>query len=784
MAESKVNRKLAAILSADVVGYSKLMADDEAATVDTLKQYRVAISHVVERHKGRVVNAPGDNILAEFASAVEAVQAAVEIQRSIEGRNVELPDERRMHFRVGLNLGDVIEEDDGTIYGDGVNIAARMEALADAGGVCVSSSVHEAVHGKLDFGFDFLGEQQVKNITHPIGVYRVRAAPGAALAAAGKRWLVPTLAAGIAVVTIIVAASLVWWPPFGAQESATSPPGGEAAAALPMPVKPSIAVLPFANLSDDAEQEHFADGITEDLITDLSKINGLFVIARNSSFTYKDQPTKVQEIAEDLGVQYILEGSVRRIGDAVRINAQLIDAREGHHLWAERYEGEASGIFDFQDQVMAKIVANLSIELTGLGAAPGASKTGTDVIAAYDAMLAGRDYFRQGNTDAYRDAITQYEKAIALDPEYGEAYAGLAEVWLSLHKLGWRFAIGDGFRENFDQLTATLAQAKAFPTAHAYVVSAELLARHGNLADALADAEHAITLAPNNPDAYISRAGVLNFLGRAEEAEASARVALRLDPHHRPAHLRVLAHALFHQQRYSAAAETLERVISRQSNSAMDYATLAAAYGHLGETERAAAAVERGNALWYEVLNRNLSVQENGHYWWHGDIFDYDPDYLARLAEGLRLAGVAEGPDSLERHSQYRALMTKLGAEYVVDGAPNIDAAVAKALHDEGATFIDVRDTLSFRGGHVPGAVALGLNSVLSEETLAAHVAKDDDVVFYCFAIYCPYSAYASAKALTWGYTNVFRFDGGYPAWVDAGYPIEVFSETAENSDS
>jgi class 3 adenylate cyclase len=276
MAAPRVNRKLAAILSADVVGYSRLMADDEAATVDTIKQYRVAVGHVIERRKARIVNAPGDNILAEFTSAVEAVQAAVEIQRSIEGRNVELPEDRRMHFRIGLNLGDVIEEDDGTIYGDGVNIAARMEALADEGGICISSTIHDAVEGKLDFGFDFLGERPVKNIEKPVRVYRVRGEPGEKpkKPTTRKNNKLPLIVASAVLVAVI--APLTWYLV------------SQRAPVLPVPVASAptsaqatrIAVLPFANLSDAAENEYFADGMTEEIISKLSRVSGLEVIAR------------------------------------------------------------------------------------------------------------------------------------------------------------------------------------------------------------------------------------------------------------------------------------------------------------------------------------------------------------------------------------------------------------------------------------------------------------------------------------------------------------------------
>ncbi|HEX9647888.1 MAG TPA: tetratricopeptide repeat protein [Alphaproteobacteria bacterium] len=764
------NRKLAAILSCDVVGYSRLMQADEAATVDSLKKYRAAIGRVVARHKGRVVNAPGDSILAEFPSAVEAVQAAVEIQKSVEGRNVEVAPDRRMQFRVGVNVGDVIEEDDGTIYGDGVNIAARMEALADAGGICISSAVYDAVEGKLDFGFDFLGAQQVKNIAKPVNVYRVRAEPRPAQAGHAKSGVDSRKALiGVAAAAVVVAlAGVGVW-----QYRAAAPPDGDAPPALALPDKPSIAVLPFANLSDDPEQEYFADGLTEDLITDLSKIPDLFVIARNSSFTYKDKPTKVQQVAADLGVQYVLEGSVRRTGDAVRINAQLIDALSGHHLWAERYEGAVAGIFDFHDQVLGQIVANLAVELAGTAPFGAASPAETEVVAAYDAFLTGRDFYRRRTPQDYDRAIAAFEKAIELDPGYGRAYAALAGVYWDLTTLIWQLAIGTDFQHAYEQMLANLAKAKESPTADAYAVSAEMLARHGQHAEALADAERGIALEPNNPDIHISKARVLNVMGRADEAEQSARLALRLDPHHQPDYLRVLSLALFHQERYDEAVRVMERVVARQPDVGDDYATLASAYGHLGRMKEARSAVENFNEFSENTTGRPLTVQERGTFWWYGDIYNYDPAYLARLQEGLRKAGVPEGPGEPGRHNEYRALMSKSNGEYSVAGSTKIDAAEAKALHDRAVTFVDVRGSLNFRRGHIPGAEDLGATTVLSEQTLSERIGQNDEVVFYCFGKYCPLRAYACAKALTWGYNRVYDFAGGFPAWEDAGYPVE-----------
>ncbi len=294
MTDPSSRRKLAAILSADVVGYSRLMAANEAATVETLKSYRDIIARLVVRRGGRVVNAPGDAVLAEFPSAVEAVQAAVEVQKSLEEHNIELQPDRRMQFRIGVNVGDVIEDADGTIYGDGVNIAARMEALAEGGGICISSIVYDAVEGKLSFGFDFLGEQQVKNISKPVRVYRVRAEP----------------------------------KPIS-QRSASGPS---------LPAKPSIAVLPFVNMSGDHAHDYLSDGITENIITGLSRFRDVSVIASYSAFSYKGKALRIQDVASELGVRFVLEGSIQKSSNRVTITAQLIDGLTGAHLWAERFD--------------------------------------------------------------------------------------------------------------------------------------------------------------------------------------------------------------------------------------------------------------------------------------------------------------------------------------------------------------------------------------------------------------------------------------------------------------
>jgi TolB-like protein/class 3 adenylate cyclase len=367
MNQESFKRKLSAILSADAVGYSRLMGDDDEATVRTLTAFRTAVSDLVQQFRGRIVDNPGDNILAEFTSVVDAVNCSVEIQRELAERNAELPENRRMLFRIGVNLGDVIEED-GRIYGDGVNIAARVESQAEPEGICLSGRVYDQVANRLGLEYENLGKHQVKNINVPIRVYRVLSYPGAAAHRAVKARKTirqsrrKTLITTAAAILLVVAAGLIWQFQFREPPIA---PASEEYMKFSLPEKPSIAVLPFENMSNDPDHEYFCDGLAEEILTTLSKIPQLFVISRNSSFVYKGKPVKIKQVAEDLGVKYVLEGSFRKSGEKVRITAQLIDATGGHRVWAERYEGELGDIFAFQDQITYRIVSSLGIELIG-----------------------------------------------------------------------------------------------------------------------------------------------------------------------------------------------------------------------------------------------------------------------------------------------------------------------------------------------------------------------------------------------------------------------------------
>ncbi len=427
-----MERRLTTIVAADVVGYSRLMGEDEAGTLAALKSLRRELVKPKEsQYHGRTVKLMGDGALMEFSSVVDAVQFAVEVQVAIAERNVDVPEDRRIVYRIGINIGDIIVEGD-DIYGDGVNVAARLEGLCEPGGVCIARNVFNQVKGKLDLTFEHLGEKKVKNIAEPVSVYRIDLDDKAAAlvtpitvtppTTGHGRW--PQIAAGL-VLSLVAVAGLVWWQPWAPDVE----PASLERMAFPLPDKPSIAVLPFANMSDDTSQEYFADGMTEDLITDLSKISGLFVIARNSSFSYKGQQAKVRQVAEELGVRYVLEGSVRRVGDEVRINAQLIDATTGGHLWAERFDGTLADVFAFQDQVTKRIVDALALQLTPQEAQR-VSGLGTDNVAAHDAYLLGLTFYYRRTPESYAKARTHFERAVELDPNYSAAHTALAKLYV------------------------------------------------------------------------------------------------------------------------------------------------------------------------------------------------------------------------------------------------------------------------------------------------------------------------------------------------------------------
>jgi len=588
--KERARRKLSAILSADVKGYSRLMGEDEVATVRTLKEYRELMSKLIREYRGRVVDSPGDNVLAEFASVVDAVESAVQIQKDLQAKNADLPENRRMEFRIGINLGDVIEEGD-RIYGNGVNIASRIEGLAVGGGICISRSVYEQVKSKLKLGYEFSGDHTVKNIVEPVSVYRIFTEPDVA---------VPKISKG-----------------------------------FEMPDKPSIAVLPFVNMSGDPEQEYFSDGISEEIITGLSKIPQMLVIARNSTFTYKGKPVKAQVVSAELGVRYILEGSVRKSGKRVRITAQLVDAVTGLHLWAERYDRDLGDIFALQDEITMKILMALQVELTE-GQQARVYGKGTDNFEAYMKYLQARKFFTLPGISEEAMVLSRQAatEAIALDETYPAPYVLLAWSYWFDTRFGW----GESREESFRQAYSTAQKAEALddsiPDVHALLAGIYLSQRQHDLA--ISKGERAIALGPNYAEVHATMAHILRFVGRFEEAIILIQRASRLQPRYPSWYLGELAMCYYYIGRHEEAIRLAEEFLNLADKRGQEflsywyYAILAMNYARLGRVQEARVAAAEITRLFpgYTLdWDRQFSVYK-------------DPEHLERQHDDLRKAGL------------------------------------------------------------------------------------------------------------------------------------------------
>jgi len=637
MNSEKVKRKLVAILSADVKGYSRLMSMDEEGTVRTLNTYKEVMRDLIRQSGGRVVDAPGDNLLADFASVVDAVKCAVEIQKEIKDKNRELPEDRRMEFRIGINLGDVVEEGE-KIFGDGVNIVARVEGLAEPGGVCISGTAYDQVKNRLPFGFKPLGEQVVKNIAEPVRVYRVLMEPGIPV----SRWAVAKkihprqwrrAALSLGVVLIVAAAAVVIWGLYLRPALPPAEVASEEKMAFPLPDKPSIAVLPFINMSKDPDQEYFIDGMTDDLITDLSKISGVFVIARNSTFTYKGKSVKVKQVAEELGVRYILEGSIRRAGDEIRINAQLIDAMTGHHLWAERYDGTMGKIFALQDQITQKIVTALAVKLAG-SEKELVAKKGTDNVAAYDAFLRGWGHYLRLTPEDSAKAAASFKKAVELDPNYGRAYAALSAVyWDASLMPALLKGPGVSWHEARVRTIQYLEKATEDPITHS-VKSQRYLWRRQHQ-EAISEMERALALDPNDPAINYNMGNALIFANRPQEAVAFLKKGMRLDPHNPSRYLVGLGRAHFCMGEMEEAVGAYEKAMRLNPENAPSWVPcLAGYYALVGRDQEARAAIETLKKEKFDVPGTlNLRYIMNSAPY-------KDRVVAERLVEGLLKAGV------------------------------------------------------------------------------------------------------------------------------------------------
>ena len=539
MSQDGFKRKLTAILSADVKGYSLLLADDEAFTIKTLKEYRRIMSKCIEQHNGRVVDSPGDNLLSEFSSVVDAVQCSVEIQKQLRKENARLVEDKQLKFRIGVNIGDVVQDGAG-IYGNGVNVAARIEGIADPGGICISRSAYDQVKDKLEFNFEYVGEHEAKNIKEPVRVYKVL------LESESPKPLVDEQ--------------------------------------LEVPQKPSVAVLPFVNMSGDPGQEYISDGLTEQIINGLCKVSNLFVIARNSSFAYKGKSVNVQQIGKELGVRYILEGSVQRAGDRVRITAQLIDLTTGYHIWSENYDRDLSDIFALQDEITLKIIENMQIKLT-MGEQARLWAGMTTNIQAFDMMMQGLDALYRTNAKDNRQAQQFYEQATNIDNSYSMAYALLGFTHITDVFYGWSKSPIESINQAEKCAEKALAINDSYDHAHSLLAWVYMAKRRHK--EAIKEAELATELSPNGAGAHASLAFIHCLADNTKLAIDLAKRAIRLNPIPPPWYYTVLANAYRFDGRYAEAIELANKCLSENPNNFQALIILAACCGILNQTEQA-----------------------------------------------------------------------------------------------------------------------------------------------------------------------------------------------------
>jgi len=624
----KVKRRLAAIVSTDVKGYSRLMADNEVETIKAIKSCRELLFQKILAHHGRVVDSPGDNILSEFSSVIDAVQCSVEIQNVLQKHNKDFPDNRKMEFRIGINLGDIIEDDE-RIYGDGINIAARLESIAQGAGICISGSIYDQIKNKLSLGYEFLGNQELKNIIDPVPVYRVLTDP----ALAGKlkykcikdnpqykrkKWL----AIGLVLFILIGGINIYLKNYTSFNHTERRKIIKQKLMSLSIPDKPSIAVLPFMNMSGDTEQEYFSDGLTEDLITDLSKVSGLFVIARNSVFFYKGKNVKIDQIGRELGVKYILEGSVRKVGDRVRITAQLIDSKTEGHVWAERYDRDFKDIFTVQDEVRKKIVTALAVQVTSFDKKRIMVKK-TDNLEAYDYYLKAKDLCNTIDLGKLEKGRKILIEAIRLDPNFAKAYSAMGKTYFTQ----WIFG-PDKDQAILDKVYEWAQKAIEInpeePSGYSEMAHYYLWTKQHEAG--IEKIKKAIALDPNNAEWLATYGELLTYSNNPEQGIDLITKAMRLDPKYPVWYLYGLGHAYFLTADYDNAILNLEKAVDQDPGFWPSHFLMAASYDAKGMEEQFKIAAKK-------VLKENKNIL---HEKWEQRLPYKDPVQTKKFVEMLK----------------------------------------------------------------------------------------------------------------------------------------------------
>ena len=641
-----MDRKLAAILAADVVGYSALMERDEKGTHERLTAGRKELFEPeIARHHGHIFKLMGDGMLAEFGSVVDAVECAVSLQRGLAERNADIPQGQRVLMRIGINLGEVIVEGEDR-FGEGVNIAARLEQLADPGGICVSGKVAKEVEKKLAFGFEPMGEQKVKNIVETVLAFRVKldGVPQRRTAAMEAKRVWPWTAAMAGILLLVAGA----WPML--RETASVDVIATKPAALDG--KASLVVLPFDNLSDDKEQGYLADGITEDLTTELARVPGLFVISRNAAFAYRDKATQPAQIAKELGMRYILEGSLRRGGEDMRVNAQLIDSSTGGHIWAERYDGAWTDVFALQDKIVGEIATALKLRLME-GPRTAEIAGGTGNSAAYEAFLQGLGFEYRGTPEDIAKAATFFRQALALEPDFGRATAELAYLhWDAAGNNAKEKALGLSHDETLSKTRAYLDEAAKHPSSAYYRVLADFQLWRQQSDESVANVQRAIALDPSDPDNYLEMSLALIYNGRAADSLVFLDTAMRVDPGWTIFRRYLSGLAQFNMGRFAEAVTSFEAMDPESPDYWSTYSGLVmsiATYGHLGRSADAASAMAKLKTYPVDTKDGTLSILRMQGLFPFKNFADTE-----RVQDGLRRGSMIELPFGLDPKSKDR----------------------------------------------------------------------------------------------------------------------------------
>ncbi len=767
-----MDRRLTTIVAADVAGFSRLVEQDEEGTLRSQAEIRAElIDPLLAVHEGRIANTAGDSLLIEFSSTVNAVRFSLAFQESVATRNSLVKARDRIEYRIGINLGDVVVRD-GDLLGDGVNIAARLEAISQPGGITVSAQVYELARDKISTEFSDLGEVKVKNIARPVRVFQHGSVlSNSEMSNAVRRKKL----AQAAVVCATLAAIFLWFAKnsdsFWAEKHTSVP--------IATSGKPSIAILPFDNLSDDATQEYFSEGMSEDLITDLSKVEGLFVIARNSSFSYKNREATYETIAQELGVQFLLQGSVRRAGGRVRINAQLVEAANGVNIWADRYDGTINDIFDLQDRVTASIVAALSLNLTTNDQARLADH-GTTSTMAHDAFLKGWALLRSETAENAKKALPFLNSALQFDHDYNRVHASLALLYQTALLRNWSFELGIIQFDLDRKLQIHLEAALRNPTPLAHVVNARMMASAGLLELAAAEVEKAVALDRNDPVALSGFAQALILVDRPVDAEIQIRAAMRADPLHPPSYWTVLGSALFQQGKFEEAIPIFREAIEQNPDDETNYLYLAACYSVLGRIDDGEKIASMAN----DVSNRNKQQEFSLEGGFDSSITPYrNPIDFSAFGS---LANQSKVKDALRRIPilswQYLISVRDAGSDGVfwdVDGAERVSIERAGELIVNGALLLDTSPAVTWERMHVKGSVNLPYyrdhqpdSTKLTRQSISLTAEKEDAIIVTCSAISCADNA---AKLVNWGYKNVYFVRYGFAEnWLNAGFEVVV----------